>query len=269
MDSQVGQSALVTAPPNGCVVVVPCYNEARRLQPSLFSAFLAEKQQVDFLFVNDGSTDATLGVLEALRAQHPERIVVLDKQPNGGKAEAVRSGMLHAMARGDVAFTGFWDADLSTPLSVIPRLLARLVRDPKLEMIFGSRVRLLGHAIHRKTIRHYLGRCFATAVSIVLELPVYDTQCGAKLFRVTPALHSMLAAPFQSRWIFDVEMIARFLVFHNKDATIALESIYEHPLPRWEDVSGSKVGPADFFVAFYELLKIRSTFRRATPRVGR
>jgi glycosyltransferase involved in cell wall biosynthesis len=245
-------------------VVVPCYNEAERLQPYRFSEFLSECQQIDFLFVNDGSSDDTLRVLETLRAKHPDRIEILDKQRNGGKGEAVRSGLLHIMALGRVAYTGFWDADLATPLNVIPQLLVKLIEEPALEMVFGSRVRLLGHAIHRKAVRHYLGRCFATAVSIVLGLPIYDTQCGAKLFRITPALQSILALPFQTRWIFDVEVIARFLAFHNKDASFALRGIYEKPLPRWEDVAGSKVRPSDFFVAFYELLKIRKAFRSAT-----
>lgn len=252
------------SPAAGCVVVVPCYNEAGRLQPGRFSEFLAEDQQIHFLFVNDGSKDATLSILEALRARHPDRIEVLDQRVNGGKAEAVRSGMLYAIASGRNSVTGFWDADLATPLYVIPRLLAKLREEPALEMIFGSRVRLLGHAIHRKTIRHYLGRCFATAVSIVLGLPVYDTQCGAKLFRITPALRVILASPFLSRWIFDVEIIARFLAIHNKDGDYAFNAIYEHPLPRWEDVAGSKVRPTDFFVAFYELVKIRKAFRHAT-----
>ena len=90
MDTQIGSSAAGIAPAARCVVVVPCYNEAARLQPLRFSEFLAEDQQVDFLFVNDGSRDATLSVLETLRAKHPDRIQVLDKQPNGGKAEAVR-----------------------------------------------------------------------------------------------------------------------------------------------------------------------------------
>jgi glycosyltransferase involved in cell wall biosynthesis len=142
MDEQMGSGAAITAPGAGCVVVVPCYNEANRLQPQCFSEFLAEDHQVNFLFVNDGSSDATLRILQTLRANHPDRIEVLDKQPNGGKADAVRSGMLHAMARGGVAFTGFWDADLATPLEVIPQLLAKLVENPNLEMIFGSRVRL-------------------------------------------------------------------------------------------------------------------------------
>jgi dolichyl-phosphate beta-glucosyltransferase len=262
METQIGSSKAGLAPAARCVVVVPCFNEAARLQPLRFCEFLAEDQQVDFLFVNDGSRDATLSVLEALRAKHPDRIHVLDKQPNGGKAEAVRSGMLTAIAFEGVAVTGFWDADLATPLAVIPQLLTRLMADPELEMIFGSRVRLLGHAIHRKPLRHYLGRCFATAVSIILELPIYDTQCGAKLFRVTPDLKSILASPFQSRWIFDVEIIARFMALHNKDAAFADRAIYENPLPRWEDVAGSKVGPLDFFTAFYELMKIRSTFQK-------
>ncbi len=259
MDTQIGRN---TAPAARCVVVVPCYNEAARLQPLRFSEFLAQDEQVDFLLVNDGSTDATLSVLETLRQKHPDRIRVLDKQPNGGKAEAVRAGMLAAIVDEGVAVTGFWDADLATPLNVIPQLLTKLIEDPGRQMIFGSRVRLLGHAIHRRPLRHYLGRCFATAVSIILALPIYDTQCGAKLFRVTPEFKSILASPFQSRWIFDVEIIARFMAIHNKDASFADRAIYENPLPRWEDVAGSKVGPLDFFTAFYELMRIRRTFRR-------
>jgi dolichyl-phosphate beta-glucosyltransferase len=263
MDKQIERTTEARGSAATCVVVVPCYNEAVRLQPLRFSEFLAQDQQVNFLFVNDGSTDGTLNILQTLREKHPDRIEVLDKQKNAGKAEAVRSGMLHVIALDHVSYTGFWDADLATPLDVVPLLLAKLVAVARLEMIFGSRVRLLGHAIHRKPLRHYLGRCFATAVSIVLGLPIYDTQCGAKLFRITPELRLILGSPFQSRWIFDVEIIARFLAFHSADESFALVAIYEIPLPSWEDVAGSKVRPADFFVAFYELMKIRSAYRRA------
>jgi glycosyltransferase involved in cell wall biosynthesis len=260
MQTSVPETNLIAS--QRCTVVVPCYNEAERLQPEKFSAFLAETDRVDFLFVNDGSRDATLAVLHALQAQHPERVFVLDKQPNGGKAEAVRAGLLQAIALGRSAYTGFWDADLATPLAVIPHMLSKLEEDPGRAMVFGSRVRLLGHAIHRKAMRHYLGRCFATVVSIVLRLPVYDTQCGAKLFRITPELEQVLAAPFLSRWIFDVEIIARFLAMHEQDTQYAFNTIYECPLPSWEDVAGSKVGPLDFFHAFYELLIIHNTYRR-------
>ena len=266
MEHAAGQPAEVVTAPSRCVVVVPCYNEARRLQLLRFSQFLEQDSETNFLFVNDGSRDDTLQVLEQLRTKHPDRVLILDKQPNGGKAEAVRSGMLKAISLGYAAYTGFWDADLATPLGVISQLLARLDRQPQLEMIFGARVRLLGHHIHRKMVRHYLGRCFATGVSIALGLPIYDTQCGAKLFRITPDLESILHTPFLSRWIFDVEIIARFLALHNQDADFAANAIYENPVPRWEDVAGSKVKPTDFLVAFFELMRIRLTYHRAGHR---
>ena len=243
-------------------VVIPCYNEARRLRTDAFAEFFASPQSRDIhlLFVNDGSRDATLSVLQAMRSRFPGRMTVLDKQPNGGKAEAVRHGMLHAIGAGGAAITGFWDADLATPLAQIPDLAQVLIEHPGLAMVFGARVRLLGRAIHRQPLRHYLGRCFATTASLLLRLPIYDTQCGAKLFRVTPELAAALAEPFQSRWIFDVELLARFLSMRRGQPHTLREQIYEYPLPEWTDVAGSKVTSADFFRAFAELFRIHRRY---------
>lgn len=249
-----------------CTVVVPCYNEAARLKPELFLRYLATVERVRFLFVNDGSRDATLAVLESLRAREPERIFVMDQQPNRGKAEAVRAGMLRAIEMDADGVTGFWDADLATPLVAIEQLLRHLRNKPTLAMVFGSRVRLLGHFIHRKPVRHYLGRTFATVVSLILHLPIYDTQCGAKLFRITPEFRQILAKPFQSRWIFDVEILARYLALHDSEPDHGSSAIYESALPSWEDVAGSKVGPLDFVRAFYELWKIHATYRHSLRR---
>lgn len=215
-----------------------------------------EHSNIHLLFVNDGSTDNTLNMLKNFCARFPERTSVLDQQPNRGKAEAVRRGMLHAIAGGDAEYTGFWDADLATPLQQIPDLLACLVKNPRLNMVFGARVKLLGRHIDRRPLRHYLGRCFATTASALLQLPIYDTQCGAKLFRNTPELAHLLAAPFHSRWIFDVEILARFLALHKGDRHPLREEIYEYPLPVWTDVAGSKVSSLDFFRAFGELAAI-------------
>ena len=245
-----------------CIVVVPCYNEEQRLQVETFRSFLRENAGgIRLLFVNDGSGDGTLGVLEGLRQEFPGSVGVLDQPLNMGKAEAVRAGMLDAIQQGAFV-TGFWDADLATPLSELTRLLSILEASPAVEVLLGSRVRLLGRWVTRKATRHYSGRIFATMASMVLGLPVYDTQCGAKLFRATPVLERALGQPFGSRWIFDVEMLARFLVLRRRDAdalTIS-ESIHEEPLLIWNDVSGSKLKPSDSFKAIGELLAIRRRY---------
>ena len=239
-----------------CTVIVPCYNEAARLDTDAFLEFLTQDRGISILFVNDCSTDNTLQILEQLQSRCPERIGVLNKLKNGGKGEAVRDGMLEAIRRGGSQVVGFWDADLATPLDAIPELLNELEKNDRLQMVLGSRVRLLGREVRRKASRHYLGRIFATTASTLLSLPVYDTQCGAKLFRVSPQLEDLLATPFSSRWVFDVEILARYIVANNGDRGRLYTTIYEFPLRKWEDVAGSKVKPLDFVRAFGDVLKI-------------
>ena len=242
-----------------CTVVVPCYNEASRLRTERFVEFVKKHSEVRFIFVNDGSADDTLTILQMLAATDQKRLLVLDRQPNAGKAEAVRAGMLLGADGSDVV--GFWDADLATPLNALPELLSQLQENPLLEMVFGARVRLIGREIVRRPMRHYLGRVFASAVSVALRLPIYDTQCGAKLFRVSPDLLQVLDAPFESRWIFDVEIIARFLALHGADSDFGRRAIYECPLHQWEDVAGSKVKLLDFITSFWELMRIWANYR--------
>ena len=110
-------------PTANCSIVIPCYNEASRLKQDEFLRYLTASPQVSLVFVNDGSTDHTVEILESLKAGMPAQIDVLDKK----------------------------------------------------------------------------GRIFATCASLVLNLPVYDTQCGAKLFRVTPEIQKLFGEPFSSR----------------------------------------------------------------------
>jgi glycosyltransferase involved in cell wall biosynthesis len=222
-------------------VVVPCYNEAARLDEAPLLTFLDRCAEASLLFVNDGSTDATAERLAAIAARSPARADVLSLSPNGGKAEAVRQGMLQALGRG-AATVGYLDADLSTPPDELLRLRARFER-PEVEVVLGARVALLGTDIERSAIRHYLGRVFASAASLILKARVYDTQCGAKLFRASPALRAALAAPFISRWAFDVELLGRLLTGSATVPALPLSAIVEVPLATWHDIGGSKLGP--------------------------
>ena len=247
------------------VVVVPCWNEARRLDAEAFLRFDARGRDVRFLFVDDGSTDGTRETLARSALADPARFQVLVLERNRGKAEAVRRGMLQAFASG-ADYAGYWDADLATPLEEIPRFLELLDRRPDLEMVFGSRVALLGRSIERRALRHYTGRVFATAVSAALRLPVYDTQCGAKLFRNTPEVEALFAEPFGSRWIFDVEIVARFAQARRATSLPApREAIYELPLDRWRDVAGSRIGVLDYPRAVFQLVGIWWKYLRRSP----
>ena len=187
------------------IIVVPCYNEEQRLPVARFEDFLRKVPDLGFILVDDGSRDGTLGRLRSLEKVAPERVRVLALSKNAGKAEAVRLGVLRASELG-VAYVGFWDADLATPLGVVLDFRRLLAERPDLEMVFGARVLLLGRNIQRNALRHYLGRVGATAISSFLRLAVYDTQCGAKLFRATPEMRACFEEPFVSRWLFDVEI---------------------------------------------------------------
>ena len=248
--------------PDDAIVVVPCFNEALRLPTQAFCDFLDRSKNVILVFVDDGSTDDTPLVLERLRQRHPRQVCTLRLSANVGKAEAVRRGMRAALRR-QPALVGYWDADLATPLDAIPQFVNVLQARPKLDLVMGSRVSLLGRDIRRSTVRHFTGRVFATAASIVLGLPVYDTQCGAKLFRVTPHFSELISRTFLARWIFDVEILAR-MVFETRrrNQGVTQPMIYEYPLEQWRDVQGSRLKLVDYVVAGIDLAAIYWRYMR-------
>lgn len=235
--------------------MVPCFNEESRLDTEAFAAAARDCPWLGFLFVDDGSTDGTSQVLEAFCSLPEHRARWLRLPRNAGKAEAVRAGVL-AAAAGDADFVGYWDADLATPLSEAGVLRQDLMDNPDRLLVMGSRVQLMGRHIRRSPFRHYAGRIFATAAALVLGTPVYDTQCGAKLFRVTPRVSGLFHEPFHSRWIFDVELLARLkrtLGPEPLDGPVA-----ELPLQRWADVGGSRLTLAHMLRAAVDLLRIRT-----------
>jgi len=238
------------------VVVVPCYNEADRLDLTAFRESIAREPQLTYLFVDDGSTDRTTDMLTAFAAEHPDRIQLLRLESNSGKAEAVRRG-IHYSADHSADLIGYWDADLATPLTAIPSFVNAFA-EPAVTLIMGSRVQLLGRNVHRKAVRHYLGRVFATVVSRLLDLRVYDTQCGAKMLRPTPQMRQVFARPFKLRWCFDVELLARLLGLQARGEFDVARQCLELPLHTWRDVGGSKLGPRQFPHVLGELMQLRT-----------
>jgi glycosyltransferase involved in cell wall biosynthesis len=248
------------------VLVVPCYNEATRLDAAAFTAMVDQTAGLNFLFVDDGSRDGTAEVHQRLCAARPGRVECLSLPSNQGKAEAVRQGLLHALA-GPAAGVGYLDADLSTPPSEVQRLLALFQGQRQYDVLLASRVKLMGRIIDRNAGRHYLGRVFATAASLVLRMPVYDTQCGAKLLRRSPALTDALATPFRGRWTFDVELLGRLVTGAPGIAPLPIERIHEEPLLLWRDVGGSKLNTMQVLRAGLDLALLgRDLARRRRVR---
>jgi glycosyltransferase involved in cell wall biosynthesis len=242
-------------------IVVPCYNEAQRIQRDEFIGCCDLLSQVSFIFINDASTDKTGEILDSLMRARPGQAAVVTLEQNSGKAEAVRQGMLAAF-REKYDYVGFWDADLATPLSSIETFYNILENSPGADIVMGARVKLLGRSISRKAFRHYIGRVFATFASMMLHLPVYDTQCGAKLFRNSPHVQQIFEEPFLAKWIFDVEILARYIAMGDRSLQeITSCAIIEYPLETWSDVPGSKLRLKDFFGSGLELFRIWFRYR--------
>ena len=245
------------AAPTACLVI-PCYDEAVRLDLGAIKA-LVDDPRVSVVLVDDGSTDATLSMIRSLEADHDERITVLALRPNVGKGEAIRRGIALALKNAPrPTWIGYVDADLATPAAEVLRLLEVAERSDDVEVVLGSRVALLGRDVRRSPVRHYTGRLFATLASVVLDKPVYDTQCGAKLFRCTAALEAAIARPFHSRWAFDVELLGRLAV-----AGVPAEAFWEEPLLVWHDVADSRRSLHSSLRSTADLLPIWYSLRRA------
>ncbi len=244
-------------------LVVPCYNEWKRLDLMAFRSMLEARPELGLVFVDDGSCDGTRERLGPLVADYPGRVELLARPSNQGKAEAVRAGLRHALAaKGHGSLlVGYFDADLATPPSEIFRLLDLLRSRDDIDVLMASRMALLGHTVERHTTRHYTGRVFATAASLILRLPVHDTQCGAKLFRPSPALHHALAEPFLSRWAFDVELLGRMLTAPARTGPLEATRIREEPLLVWHAVEGSKVDTKAVLVSACDTLRIAADLR--------
>jgi dolichyl-phosphate beta-glucosyltransferase len=221
------------------LIVVPFYNESARL-PALLDQIATGRgvptpgYSLEFLLVDDGSTEEEHARVSALvRERGLEKILpCLRRDVNRGKGSALKAGFEKALASG-YEYIGFLDADGSTPVSELRRAMEYFAarRETRLAAVLGARVALLGREISRSAPRHYLGRVFATFVSLLFGARIYDSQCGMKLFRGI-ALRRHLGAPTDSRWVWDTQLVLAMLE--------AGETVHEFPVD-WSETPGSKV----------------------------
>lgn len=239
-------------------IIIPCYNEERRLPAQDFLSFCNANRHITFCFVNDGSKDGTLLLLEALCRKNPQQTILVSMPKNEGKAEAVRQGMqIVCNDTHGFMYVGYFDADLAAPLNEIHLFLNYFERHPDCIFVLGSRVKRLGSSIHRSTMRHVLGRALATVFGFYFKIPVYDSQCGAKLMHVSLA-RKMFNVRFVSKWLFDVELIlkANKVISSNE-----LEGyIYEKPMSVWREVKASKIRATDMFGVFRDIYFIKQKY---------
>jgi dolichyl-phosphate beta-glucosyltransferase len=243
------------------VVVVPCYNEAGRLDEA---ELLRMADRVDVWLVDDGSRDSTRQVIQGIASASRGTVSARRNDVNRGKAETVRFHMLAACQQ-DAPVVGFFDADLATPVNEMFTMLD-LLDSAGAEAVTGARVGLSGRDIQRSGARHYAGRVFSTIASLAIGTTYYDTQCGAKIFRHTPSLRAALSEPFVSRWSFDVELLGRLLAGSPGVPPVPAASLIEYPLQRWHDIAGSKLTLADAWTAFLQLVIIWRDLARRRKR---
>ncbi len=240
-------------------LIIPCYNEAARFNKNLFFSYFEELENVHYIFVNDGSTDSTKELLDNLKleckARNPEiPFSILNLKENVGKAEAVRQGVLFALKSTETEYVAYFDADFSTPLTEIDNLLQAIKTDNRRKAVLGSRIKKAGSVVERSQIRHYTGRIFATLVNnTILQIAIYDTQCGAKLFTKDCA-KKIFNEPFVSRWLFDIELISRLQLIYPSTELNGI--IYEQPLETWKEMGSSKIRFTDLLRMPYQLFRI-------------
>ena len=215
-------------------LVVPCHNEAKRLDMDAFIRATERWPWISFCLVDDGSTDSTSEILAHMSNLSPSFHAIYIPE-NVGKAEAVKRGVEHVCSYSGADCVGFWDADLAAPLAEIPSFMRAFEEHSTLKAAIGSRWPHLGADIQRSCMRGFASSVAKAIIRRTLGVPVWDTQCGAKIFTCEVA-REIFRDPFRTRWLFDVELLARL------GRGSLRRDVREIPLATWFDVPGSKVG---------------------------
>ena len=242
-----------------CVgVVIPCYNEEKRLLSKEFIDFIDKNSGYHLCFVNDGSKDRTLEVLINLRKEREDFITIYNCEKNEGKAEAVRQGMLYMAKQEDLDYIGFLDADLSTDLSDFDDLVST-IENSEYKIVSGSRISRMGANITKESARKVISLTINFIIRKILSMDFKDTQCGAKIFK-KDVIEISFGKKFITKWIFDVEIFRRITLHFGLKKSKNI--LCEQPLRRWIHADGSKLSMKDSMKIIGQLGQIAWFYNR-------
>jgi glycosyltransferase involved in cell wall biosynthesis len=236
-------------------LVIPCFNEAKRLQVSYWEKVITAPNldNTKFLFIDDGSSDGTFEVLNRLTKY--SRVEAVSLGINVGKANAIRSAFQKILEASffDCNLIGFIDSDSSFDAQEVIDILSCLENQSKLfDAFFYSRVKLSGSQIRRSEIRHVISRIIYTFIARGWNWAPYDTQSGFKFFRNSDVMKDVISTPFRTRWFFDIEFMNRLSMSIGSQLNIK-----ELPLHYWQERSGSKIKARKYLSIFREILIAR------------
>ena len=226
-------------------IIIPAYNEEKRIGATLdkiHSFFKTKNYDFEVMIVDDGSTDRTAGVVAASGLAKEGKLSILKNRSNRGKGFSVKNGILNSNGE----YLLFTDADLSTPIEDVDKLLKEISKD--YDIVIGSRaLKDSAVMVHQSCYREFMGKVFNFFVKTLLIKSFNDTQCGFKLFKREPA-REIAREMLINGFAFDVEMLylAKIKGYKVKEAGVA-----------WENSSDSRVklfrSPINMFLDLFEI----------------
>ncbi|QSH40266.1 glycosyltransferase [Lentisphaerota bacterium ZTH] len=246
-------------------LVIPFYNTGQKIQLGTLAEMLTDEPGLTLCFVDQGSTDRSASILEDFCNRFKERTVFLKPGGQLSFARAIYFGLKKMLEDDNMGYVGYWDAEMATPLNVLFKF-EKILKYTNLRMVMGSRMPRLGSQIRTGFFSHLCRRAISNMVAFSLKLPVYDSQCHAKLIDAK-LCRQLISMPFRTNMLFDVELIKRVNELYGRHKTRQIVS--EFPLPRWQEASNPqmlrKLLLAPFVLLFlFALRDMRSDSTKST-----